>query len=192
MVRKKLFEEIDKLDNLNNLISSATFHRVMSSVSPLKRGRTWNYFNGMITDGTKSVWVVRFNYSQQKTVKQFMDSKENVQFSDCEVKQPRKRESMEILLKGSTEIKGSPRKVSLSKLDFVNNTPFDIQLADIDSMNVNDRVLVRVKVLKCCDHVHVSNDKEKQDITIADNSDISNIIIPVGRQHLLGKLQTNQ
>ena len=51
------------------------------------------------------------------------------------------------------------------------------KLADLDSRSVYDRVSVTVKVLKCSDPVHVSNDKKKQDITIADLSDVSRITL---------------
>ena len=62
---------------------------------------------------------------------------------------------MEILLKGNTEIKESPKKFMFSKLDLDDETPSNIKLADLDSRSVYDRVSVTVKVLKCSDPVHV-------------------------------------
>ena len=83
-------------------MSSAALHGVVPSLSPLKRAHLLYYLDGTITDGSKKVRVVGFNPGQQKAIKQFMDSKQSVQFSDCEVKQARRGESMEILLKGTT------------------------------------------------------------------------------------------
>ena len=56
-------------------------------------------------------------------------------------------------------------------------------------MNVYNIVLVRVKVLKYCSLVHVSKNKEKQDITSADDSDISKIAL---WEESIDKLKTNQ
>lgn len=187
MAKKRLFNEVDKLDDLSKPICNATLHGVVASVSPLKKGRTCNYFEGFITDGSSKLRVVGFNPGQQKTIKQFMDTKETLQLTDCEVKQARRGNSMEILLKGNTEIKESPKKFKLSKLDLDDETPSNIKLADLDSRSVYDRVSVTVKVLKCSDPVHVSNDKKKQDITIADLSAVSKITL---WQENIGKVQT--
>ena len=188
MAKKKLFDEVDKLDDLSNPICNATLHGVVASVSPLQKRRTCNYFEGFITDGSSKVRVVGFNPGQQKTIKQFMDTKQTLQLTDCEVKQARRGHSMVILLKGNTDIKKSPKKFNLSKLDLNDETPSNIKLADLDSRSVYDRVSVAVKVLKCSDPVHVSNDKKKQDITIADLSAVSKITL---WEENIGKLQTD-
>ena len=52
-----------------------------------------------------------------------MDSKEALKLTHYKVKQARRGNSMEILLKGNTEIKESPQKLMLSKLDLDDETP---------------------------------------------------------------------
>ena len=51
---------------------------------------------------------------------------------------------MEIMLKGSTQIKVSPRKFEISKID-LDDTPSQVELAAVDSLNLYDRVTVNVK-----------------------------------------------
>ena len=109
MAKKRLFDEVDKLDNLSKPICNPTLRGVVASVSPLIKERTCNYFKGFITDGTSKLRVVGFNPGQQKTIKQFMHTKETLQLTDCTVKQACRGNSMEILLKGNTEIKESPK-----------------------------------------------------------------------------------
>lgn len=115
--RKRLLKEIEKLDNLEKPLSNATVHGVATLISPVKKGRACNFFDGALTDGSTKVCLVGFNSAQQRNIKQFVDSKEALQLSDCEIKQARRGSNMEIMLKGTTEIKASPRKFKISKID---------------------------------------------------------------------------
>ena len=81
MAKKRLFDEVNKLDDLSKPICNATLHGIVASVSPLKKGRTCNFFEGFITDGSSKVCVVGFNPGQQMAIKQFMDSKEALQLT---------------------------------------------------------------------------------------------------------------
>ena len=107
-----------------------------------------------------------FNLGQQKTIKQFLNSKEALQFDECEIKQARRGSNMEIMLKGTTQIKVSPRKFEVSKTDLDDDTPSEVELANIDSLNVYNRVTVNVKFVKCSDEINIANDKKKQEIII--------------------------
>lgn len=95
--------------------------------------------------------MIGFNQSQQKVMKQ-QDGK---QLQDCEIKQARRGETMEIMLKGSTQVLKSPNKFDVSSLDFEDDGPVNIKVADIDSYNVFDRVSVNVKVISCSDPISI-------------------------------------
>lgn len=117
-------------DKLDKSLSNTMLHRVVASVSLVKKGRTYNYFKGTQTDGTTMVCLVGFNADQQKSIKQFIDSKEAPKFSDCELKQANRGMNMGIF----------------SELDLDDGTPSEIKLAALELMNVYDRVSVKVKV----------------------------------------------
>ena len=54
--------------------------------------------------------LVGFNSKHRRTMGDYMDKKEAIQLSDCEIKKARRGEKMEVVLKGSTTISGSPKK----------------------------------------------------------------------------------
>lgn len=70
----------------------------------MKKGHKGNYFEKTLTDSTTKVSLVSFNAGQQKSIKQFMDLKEALQLSDCEVERASGLTNMKIMLKGNTAI----------------------------------------------------------------------------------------
>lgn len=47
-------------------VGSANVHVVISSLSPIKRGRKSNYFEGTVSDGKLKLRLVGFSQAQQK------------------------------------------------------------------------------------------------------------------------------
>ena len=186
MARKRPIEEV--LDKLENPASNVTVHGIVTSLSPVKKGRNSNYFDGSLCNGTAKVRMIGFNQSQQKVMKQLMDDKQAVQLQDCEIKQARWGEKMEIMLKGSTQVLKSPNKFDVSSLDFKDDGPVRFKIADIDSYNVFDRVSVNVKVISCSDPISVSGSKRKQDLKVADASGVCKVVL--WEEHI-GQLEKN-
>ena len=89
MAQERSHYEIDHLDKLENPSTSATIQGIITSLSPIKKGRTTNFFDGTLSDNTSKVRMVGFNASHQKMMKEFMDKREPVQLTDCEIKQAR-------------------------------------------------------------------------------------------------------
>ena len=150
--------EVDELEALDEPISAASIHGVISSLSPIKKGCKSNYFDGTISDGVSKVRLLGFNPLQRTRMKILMDKKQAVKLEDCEVRHARRGQNMEILLKGSTKIGTSPKKFDYS------NIPIDDEitlLSDIESKGVFDRVSVRVKVSKVTDPAEVPTGKNK-------------------------------
>jgi len=58
----------------------------------------------------------------------FLERKEAVELKDCQIQQARKGHSMEVLLKNTTEITGSPKKIHVSSLEFEDSTAATISV----------------------------------------------------------------
>lgn len=117
MARKRPVEKIDSfevesLDAVDKPVLSANIHGMITSLSPVKKGRMRNYFDGTVSDGTSKLRMVGFN------------------------QQARRGHSMEVLLKNTTEIIGSPKKISVSSLEFEDSTPATISLQELEGKSV--------------------------------------------------------
>ena len=97
MARKRPLE-LEKLDEIENPLSSATIHGVVTSLSPIMKGRSINYFDGTPSDDTAKLRMVGFNASQWKIIKEFMDNKAPIQLSDCQIRQARRGNKMKVML----------------------------------------------------------------------------------------------
>ena len=47
--------ELEEVDSLEEPVSTASLHAVVSSLSPVKKGRNSDYFEGTVTDGKSTV-----------------------------------------------------------------------------------------------------------------------------------------
>ena len=75
MSRKRLLEEADKFDSIENAIPNASIYGALSEVSPLKKGKNSVYFDGSITDGISFMRVVGFSAEQQQKVAAYVKRK---------------------------------------------------------------------------------------------------------------------
>ena len=174
MARKRVREdnsfEVESLDAVDKPISSANIHGMVTSLSPIKKGRTRNYFDGTISDGTSKLRLVGFNSKQRSLMSEFMEKKEAVALKDCQVQQARRGYDMEVLLKNSSAVVGSPKKLKVSMLEFEDDTPATILLQDLEGKSAFERISVNVKVIKKTDPELVGTGKKKQDFIVADSS----------------------
>lgn len=107
VLMSRLPAEVNELRSIKPA-TKISIHAMVTALSPLKKGRTCNYFDAFISDETERTHVVGFSGSQRRLLNQFMESREPVLIQDCQVKQARRGDKIEILLKGSTKIKASP------------------------------------------------------------------------------------
>ena len=159
--------EVDKVESLDEPLSSAHIHGVISSLSPIKKGCKSNYFDGSVSNGKSKVRFVGFSPSQRTRMTHLMEKKQPIQLNDCEARPARRGQKMEILLKGSTKISVSPKKFDFSNI-FIEEevTP----LIQIESKSIYDCITIHVKVSKVYDPSEVPNGKIKQDIIVVDAS----------------------
>ena len=105
MARKRGFEEIENFEEVDKAISSANVYGVVTSLSPVKKGHKSNYFEGTVSDGNSKLWLVGFDARQQKRMDEFKVKKQPLEIRNCEIKQSRRGERMEILFKADTSKK---------------------------------------------------------------------------------------
>ena len=102
--------ELEEVDSLEEPVSTASLHAVVSSLSPVKKGRNSDYFEGTVTDGKSTVRLVGYKRSQQSKIQRFMDKQQPILLDYCEIKKARCGQRMEIMQKVSTAITSSPKK----------------------------------------------------------------------------------
>ena len=78
--------EVDDFESVNEPADSASVHGVISDVSPIKKGRHSEFFEGNVYDGQSTMRLIGFKKSQQKQMKQMMESKEPIFIDDCQIK----------------------------------------------------------------------------------------------------------
>ena len=163
MAKRKLaiiddFEEIEAT-------GSASIHGVCTAVSPVKKGRKCDYFDAQMSDSAgRNIRLVGFKKAQQMKLKEIADKKKPVHLENCEVKPGRRGGRMELLLKGSTAINVSPRKIVFpsSSVEKV------MMLEEIQQSTEYDKVTLEAKVVEVSEAVTVATGKRMQEILIAD------------------------
>ena len=111
--RKRPAEDIDNYSDIGGH-ENANIHGVLMELSPVKKGKRSNFFEGQMSDGTSRMRFVGFKAEQRKKLVDFSQSGKPVALKDCEVKVSRQGHQMKILLKNSTEISISMKTINVS------------------------------------------------------------------------------
>lgn len=64
--QKKTCSKFSSLEDIKSPMTNTTIHGAVTAISPIKKGRKSIFFEGMLTDNTSTIRVVRFNVIQQK------------------------------------------------------------------------------------------------------------------------------
>ena len=106
--RKRPTEDIENYSDIGGCQhENANVHGVLMQLSPVKKGKRSNFFEGQMSDGTSRMHFVGFKAEQRKKLVDFSQSGKPVELKDCEIKVSRQGHQMEVLLKNSTEISTS-------------------------------------------------------------------------------------
>ena len=92
---------------------NAKVHGLVSSLNPMKKGKSAHFFDGKICDQDKEMRIVGFQQSQRKRLADFQSSSDPISFANCTIKKARQSDDLEIILKASTKLTKSPPKISL-------------------------------------------------------------------------------
>ena len=141
--RKRLYEEIDHIADLDRAIPNTCIHGAITSISPIKRGRSAPYFDGMLADETSKIRVVGFETLQQKKLSDYHQRNIPIQLVNCEVKAARRGEGYDVLLTSHTKIIESPTKfdaaaVTVAAID----TPVIITLDQLPTIDNFQKVQI--------------------------------------------------
>ena len=123
---------MESLEAVDKPASSANIHGIITSLSPVKKGQTHSYFDGTLSDGTSKLCMMGFNAKHRTALNDFLGRKEAVELKDCQIQQAKRSYSMEVLLKNTTEITGLPKKISVSSLEFEDDSPATIRLEELE------------------------------------------------------------
>ena len=116
MAKKRTYEEIDHIDNVDGPATNTTIHGAITALSPVKKGRNSLFFDGTLADDTSTIRLVGFAPAQQKKLEEYQQKKVAVELHNCEVKRSRHGEGYELMLKSGSSIKESPKKIDVSTL----------------------------------------------------------------------------
>ena len=164
MAKRKLeLEDLEKTDP----VPHASLHGVIKSLSPIKKGKKSDFFEGKCYFNNKShpSRFVGFSPRQHDTLKKIKEEKKPVHFDDIEITNARRGDKMEFLIKSSTKINESPKKFDEDSFLEDSDTCCIDQL---DRRQPYDRVSVRVKALNIMGNRTAENGKSIQHVLVAD------------------------
>lgn len=90
--------------------ANAAVQGVLTEVSPMKKSKTCNYFDGELADGKSSMLLFGFDTGVRRKLAEFGESKQSVVLRNCEVKRSRKGTQLEILVTKRTEVQTSNKQ----------------------------------------------------------------------------------
>ena len=125
-------------------METANIYGVLKTLSPVKKGKHSNFFDGVLTDGTPDMHVVGFRSEHRRRLGAFSDSKDPVTLQDCQVKLSRQGHEMEALLKNTTKISPSAKIFKIPDEDQSGHG--SVTLAEVEDRQTFDKVTVVVKV----------------------------------------------
>ena len=124
--------------------SSATLHGAVTSLSPMKKGKSCEYFDGSLSDQTANIRFVGFSTSVRRKLLQHKEKSDPVTLSHCQVQHSRKNDDLEVKLNSVTAVKKADKT-----FDIPTSNPLDsvVKLATIKDMTEYSTVTVEAKVL---------------------------------------------
>lgn len=175
--RKRTIQEVNRFDTLQEPVSNASVHGTITTLSPVKKGKHSVYFEGTITDGSTNLRLVGFSSDQQKKLASFRDQHKPTHLQNCEVKQSRFGDKLEILLKRFTAIVDSPRDIAMSEAVEPPPVSTSIHLDDLPTTQEFQKITVDVKVVVVNEPVTVTGGKTKQDLVVADSTSTARLTL---------------
>ena len=73
-----------ELEEVDEPVSTASLHVVVTSLSPVKKGRNSDYFEGTVKHGKSTVRLVGFKRLQQSKIERFLHKQQPILLDDCQ------------------------------------------------------------------------------------------------------------
>ena len=156
----------------------AKVHGVMTSLSPMKESKKGSkYFIGSLSDGKSSARFVCFDKKLHETLSCMGDKKQPMMMSNCEVKESTYSSGLEVVVRNSSEVHMSPRKMEVPDSVFCKPRENVVTLEEVCGLGKGEVVAVRAKVLKEEDATEVKKGLVKQEYWIVDCSGSCKIVV---------------
>ena len=176
MARKRpRVTEFDKIGD--KPVASANVRCVVTSLSPVKKGRKSKYFHGNASDGSTTRRLLSFSESHLEVLKKFKGGRETVELKDCQLKRGNRGEEMEIVIKSGTEIVPCATKIDTTNITFDDGVAPEVPVAILPKKCIFDQMTIRAKVQKVSKQESIENSGVKQDIVISDSSSIGRVTV---------------
>ena len=162
MASRKRAREVTNFDEVTEPMESATIHGVITSLSPIKKGRKSVFFDGHASDEKSSKRIVAFSPSQHSEMEKYKSGRKVVKFDDCQVARGRRGDQLEFVMKSKSTLGPSSHQIDTSAIDT------NVLVTGITSKCVYDLVNVHAKVLKISGQETLDDGSIKQDIIVGD------------------------
>ena len=167
---KRSYDEIENINDVDGPMSSTSIHGAVVTLSPVKKGRKAVFFDGLLADESSQIRLVGFQEMQQRKLNDFHQRNVAVALENCQVKPARQGEGYEVMLKTSTIIKESPKKLDVASLMAdIATASITVTLSSLESLDVFQKVTVNIKVVELKDETQVGG-RVKRDVSVADES----------------------
>ena len=124
---------------------------------------------------------------QQRKLKDYHQKNIAVALENCEVKPARQGEGYEVMLKTSTLIKQSPKKLDVASLMAdITTASKTITLSSLQSLDVFQKVTANIKVVELKDETQVGG-RVKRDVSVADESGMARVSVWEGNVNAMDK-----
>lgn len=120
MAQKRKLNEVDQFDDLSTVTRtslSAEIRGVVTAVSPMKKGKTCDYFNGELADNKARIRLFGFHDNVRQKLLEHQKKQDGVMIAKCEVKQARKGDKLEIMLGKQSEISDCTDTFNISEVE---------------------------------------------------------------------------
>ena len=187
MAKTRSHEEIENIDDVDGPMSSTSIHGAVVTLSPVKKGRKAMFFDGLLADETSQIRLVGFQGMQQRKLNDYHQKNIAVALKNCEVKLARQGEGYEVMLKTSTLIKQSPKKLDVASLMAdIATASKTVTLSSLESLDVFQKVTVNIKVVELKDETQVGG-RVKRDVSVADESGMARVSVWEGNVNAMEK-----
>ena len=127
---------------------------------------------------------------QQRRLNKYHQKNIAVALENCEVKPARQGEGYEVMLKTSTLIKQSPKKLDVTSLMAdIATASKTITLSSLESLDEFQKSTVNMKVVELKDETQVRG-RVKRDVSVADESGMARVSIWEGNVNAMEKDQS--
>ena len=178
--REREVDEFESLGDKSYASPRAKLHGVISSLSPIKKGKTCS-----------SIRVFGFDAGVRKKLAFYEESKHAVTITNCEVKTSRRGQDLEVLLTKNTGFTKSDKQFDItSSISTLSKTVgTTINLGELQDQEKYQCVNVKAKALRLEDIEEVPGGKKVQNIIIADKTATARLSVWEGE---IGKIEAGK